>query len=785
MGHGLAHPGGAVRRARPRVEFPNRATRRDPPARGPQRLPAAAGGQGRGRRRPGAHLERVPDTRRRVHGSPRPPRAGARVAGPRRGHRGLDPAAARRPRRARGSGGRPPGVGCRPLGDHLALVGRRAGPPDRRGGGGPRRPVRLARPSRSPDDDPGTPGGRLGSPDRGGRRRPAVLDPRRRPADPGGVHHRDQRQVDGHPADHPHPAAGRAPRRDDDQRRDPRGRAHGRCRGLDRTGRRGGDPAQGRRGRRGPGDGARRPRPAGHGLRVQRGERVHQRLRGPPRSRRASTRSRSSRRSRRRCAASRSPAAWSCSTPTTPSWRASRGAFVRAWRTSRWTRARRRSSRATGGRAGSPGCWTGAGWSSGTAPDAHALLDVADLPVALGGLARHNVANALGGGRRGACAGRDAGAGGRRPARLPPVGRAVAGPAQPVPARPPDDHRGLRAQRGRHGGDPRRRDGDRRRGGGTGRARDRDHRDRRRPAGRHAARDRADRRGAGAAGRDQGDPRLPARTRPRGDHPGHRRRAGGGRPGPRDDPGLRERGRRPRVGAGRFGQRRRPAAVPMRRGSSCCSATRIATRSSRCSSAWGRTGWTSRRSLATWRPDSRTGSAAGSSGGPRGGPAAPGSRLRPGPPGSRSAGRTIRRRTRTLGPLGATRRVPRNRDDRNWSPRGRFVAGGRQVGRRGGPGGAGTARAWPPGGPGGPARPWAARRCQPRRPVARPPTSYPRSSSSASAAAGPARFDRFARTTSRIPASGYQRTWATYPGSPPGCPTQRRRPSPDTHQARP
>ena len=93
----------------------------------------------------------------------------------------------------------------------------------------------------------------------------------------------------------------------------------------------------------------------------------------------------------------------------------------------------------------------------------HALLDVGRPARRPGWPGAPQRGQRPGGGRRGARAGRDARAGGRRPARLPPVGRAVAGPAQPVPARPPDDHRGLRAQRGRHGGDPRRRDGDRRR----------------------------------------------------------------------------------------------------------------------------------------------------------------------------------------------------------------------------------------------------------------------------------------------------------------------------------
>ena len=58
------------------------------------------------------------------------------------------------------------------------------------------------------------------------------------------------------------------------------------------------------------------------------------------------------------------------------------------------------------------------------------------------------------------------------------------------------------------GGGPRRRRGHRRRGGRPGRADHRDHRDRRRPAGRHAARDRPDRRRARPAGRHQADPQA-------------------------------------------------------------------------------------------------------------------------------------------------------------------------------------------------------------------------------------------------------------------------------------
>ena len=122
---------------------------------------------------------------------------------------------------------------------------------------------------------------------------------------------------------------------------------------------------------------------------------------------------------------------------------------MRASPTSRWSRAARRSSRATGAPAGCAWVldrdrlveWDGAA--------EHVLLDVADLPVALGGLARHNVANALAaaGGARALGATREQVADGLR--GLPAVRRALAGPAQPVPARPPDGHRGLRAQRGR------------------------------------------------------------------------------------------------------------------------------------------------------------------------------------------------------------------------------------------------------------------------------------------------------------------------------------------------
>ena len=295
---------GALGRAPPRVEFPDRATRGDPAARGSQRLPAAAGGQGRGRPRPDPDLARLADPRRRRPGPPRPDGAGPRVARPRGRHRGLDPPAPRRPRRARGTRGGPPGVGRRALGGHLAVVRRRARPPGRRG----RAWTSPAAPSRRP----------VGSASRRRRRgrsragRPGSRRPARRPrpgsATPTGSmpvvsitgtngkstvtrlithillragHHVGTTTSDGILVDERMVDAGR----------------------LDRPRRRGGDPAPVRRGRRGARDGARRPRPAGHGLRVQRGERLHQRLVGPPRPPGASTRCPSWRRSRRRSAA--------------------------------------------------------------------------------------------------------------------------------------------------------------------------------------------------------------------------------------------------------------------------------------------------------------------------------------------------------------------------------------------------------------------------------------------------------------------------------------------------
>ena len=81
---------------------------------------------------------------------------------------------------------------------------------------------------------PGTTAGSAGGPSRRpGPRRP--LDPRRRPAGSDRLDQRHERQEHGDAAHHPHPAAGRPPRRHHDLGRDPRRRARHRSRRLDRA----------------------------------------------------------------------------------------------------------------------------------------------------------------------------------------------------------------------------------------------------------------------------------------------------------------------------------------------------------------------------------------------------------------------------------------------------------------------------------------------------------------------------------------------------------------------
>ena len=161
-----------------------------------------------------------------------------------RGPRRLDPPPPRGPRRARAA---------------RSTVHRAVGPGtlDRRRGRGPAPSGRGSSPrprSTSPSRSPSRPGAasRLTGTQAAGRstrwtgadRRRARHAARRGSATPTGrmpvdLDHRHQRQVDGDPADHPHPAAGRAARRDDDLRRDPGRRADGRGRRLDRPRRRG------------------------------------------------------------------------------------------------------------------------------------------------------------------------------------------------------------------------------------------------------------------------------------------------------------------------------------------------------------------------------------------------------------------------------------------------------------------------------------------------------------------------------------------------------------------
>ena len=118
-------------------------------------------------------------------------------------------------------------------------------------------------------------------------------------------------------------------------------------------------------------------------------------------------------------------------------------------RSPRRPRPRRRRCASTSPRAGAP-TWSGPGRSSRwMAARTTPIVEVATIPITLGGIARHNVANALAaaGGAR-AMGALDRG-GGRRPARLPAHDGTVARAAQPVPAGAAHDHRGLRPQRSR------------------------------------------------------------------------------------------------------------------------------------------------------------------------------------------------------------------------------------------------------------------------------------------------------------------------------------------------
>ena len=359
----------------------------------------------------------------------------------------------------RGGVGGPSLVGPGPLDRHLPVGRRRTGADPDRGGAGPRRARRVAVAARPPDRRPGAPARALDRADRGGPRDAARRGSATRDrTDPDRVDLGHQRQEHGHPADHPHPAAGRPARRDDDLGRGARRRADGRPGRLDRARRRAPDPGPARRRRGGPRDGARRDRPARRRLRIERRERADQRLAPTTSTCRASTRCPSWPRSSRRSAGSRGRTAGSCSTPTTRSWPRSRGGSGR--RVALFTLRRRRVRRSCDAIASAAAArtWSATARSSRpTAPAETAIVDVADVPITIGGLARHNVANALAaaGGARGL--GRDDRRGARRAVALRARRRTLAGPAQPVPPRQPGRHRRLRPQRGGHGGRPRRR----------------------------------------------------------------------------------------------------------------------------------------------------------------------------------------------------------------------------------------------------------------------------------------------------------------------------------------
>ena len=165
----------------------------------------------------------------------------------------------------------------------LSVAGRRASADDCRGRLRARRARGLAVANGPPDRGPGAAARSLaGAPGRGPGDA-ADVDPRRRPPDPDRVDLRDQRQEHGHPADHPHPAAGGTARRDDHLRRRPGRRADGRPGRLDRTGWRAPDPRPARHRRRRARDRPGRDRPARRRLRVERRERPDQRLVRPPR----------------------------------------------------------------------------------------------------------------------------------------------------------------------------------------------------------------------------------------------------------------------------------------------------------------------------------------------------------------------------------------------------------------------------------------------------------------------------------------------------------------------
>ena len=173
----LRAPGGLL-------SCPDRATGRDPPARRPERLPARAGGQARGRHRPAADLVRPARSRAGTRSSD----SGADGPAARRGRTPV--AATRRPGSAacatdhgegRGGVARPSLVRSRALDRHVPVAGRGAGPGHRPRPRSRSPSATSRRRDRPADRRPGAAARALDRADRRGRDA-ADVDPRRRPA---------------------------------------------------------------------------------------------------------------------------------------------------------------------------------------------------------------------------------------------------------------------------------------------------------------------------------------------------------------------------------------------------------------------------------------------------------------------------------------------------------------------------------------------------------------------------------------------------------------------------
>ena len=257
----------------------------------------------------------------------------------------------------------------------------------------------------------------------------------------------------------------RAAGRDDHLGRRPGRRADDRAGRLDRAGRRAPGPRPPRRRGRGPRDGPGRDRPARRRLRVERRERPDQRLVRPPRPAGHPYPPRAGRgeiddlpdhQARRLGRAQR----------RRPAGRGGRPARE-GQRRAVHARGRRLGDRARAivGAAAGP-TWNATGRSSRpTARPRRRSWRSRCVPITIGGLARHNVANALAaaGGARGLGATIEQVRDGL--IRFRAERRELAGPAQPVPPRIQGGDRGLRPQRGRD----RRRAGRGRRGSPAGR----------------------------------------------------------------------------------------------------------------------------------------------------------------------------------------------------------------------------------------------------------------------------------------------------------------------------